>query len=92
MYYIVVGFWDGLGHTLQTNGKMNWFFTHHPKYYSKLPFAVKMARKLNARYILNRIVVYKVDIEERFSCSDFSRWDKEDGRIEFEISNVKNVN
>ena len=83
--YIIVGFWDGLGHTLQTNGKMNWFFIHPCKYYERLPFAIRMARKLNTRYVLDRIVVYKVSLGERFSCSDFKTWDKEKKRIIFEL-------
>jgi hypothetical protein len=85
--YIVVGYWDGIGNTLQEDGKMRWFFQHHAKIYINKQFAIMAAKRYNARYYLTRVVVYAIKSDERFSCSDFKQWDKQEGRIAFEIRN-----
>jgi hypothetical protein len=91
MRYIVVAFWDGIGHTLQGENTLLWYFKYDAKCYTKLACAIKKAKRIKAKFsaTIEKVVVYRIDATERFSCSDFSRWDKEDGRIKFEISNVK---
>lgn len=85
MCYIIVVFWDGIGHTLQGKDTLLWYFKYFPKYYVKLDCAIKRAKRLRAKYpSVEKVVVYKIDATERFSCSDFCNWDD---RIAFDTSN-----
>lgn len=82
--YIIVWFWEGIGHTLQSDGKMRWCFTHRMKTYKYQKTAENIAKKMFHRFKVERIVVYKIDMNEYVSCSCFSEWDKTDKKV-FEI-------
>ena len=84
MCYIVVAFWDGIGHILQGNNKLLWYFEYLPKYYAKVGFAITKARQIKAKHPnIQKVVVYRIDVTERFSCSDFCNWND---RIIFDTS------
>jgi hypothetical protein len=80
--YIIVGFSDGIGHTLQVGNRLAWNFSRKVKSYKNLSPAIKEAHRVNARWKCDRVVVYHIGVEERISCSYFDRWED---KIAFEI-------
>ena len=82
--FIIVGFHEGIGHTLQVGGVMAWCFMRRIKAYKNFQRAINQAHKVNTKFKCDRICVYEIGIEERVSCSFFSRWED---KIKFEINN-----
>jgi hypothetical protein len=87
--FIIVGFSDGIGHTLQLGNKLEWFFSRPVKLYKNLPPAIKEANRVNSRWKCDRVVVYEIEIGDRISFSFFKDWEN---RIRFEINNEKQSN
>jgi hypothetical protein len=79
--YIIVGFADGIGYTLQVGNRLAWNFSRKVKSYKNLPPAIKEANRVNSRWKCDRVVVYRIGVEERTSCS-FDKWED---KIAFEI-------
>ena len=81
--YIVVVFYQGIGYTLQTDGKPHIFFHHPPLVYKKLGHAKNKADGLAASYINDKVCVFKVKLDEELSCDLYKDWCEGD-RIEYE--------
>ena len=84
--FIIVGFSEGIGHTLQLGNTLAWCFSRPVKSYKNLAPAVKEAWMVNARWKCDRVVVYEIETGDRISCSFFKDWED---RIRFEINNKK---
>ena len=78
--YIVVGFIDGVGCTLQEHNYLAWFFRHYPKSYTYFESARKKANKLLYQYKCSKVCVFKVKLDERLSCDQYEKWCKDKDR------------
>lgn len=85
--YIVVAFNDGIGHTLQTNGKLHIFFSKPPLVYKLLKCAVNKAFKISNEYRVDKVCVFKCCLNERLSCDQYKEWLKDDNRLVYSIEN-----
>jgi hypothetical protein len=79
--YIVVLFYQGIGHTLQTDDKPRIFFSKDAKVYKNLGSAIKRANKLFYQYCNDNICVFKVVLDERLSCDQYMGWYKDENRL-----------
>jgi hypothetical protein len=83
--YIVVLFWDGVGYTYQTDGKVHWFFTHPAVAYKKLAYAKKRAEEVGRTWVSSKVCVFKVELDERLSCDQYDKWCEDENRLMFEF-------
>jgi len=69
--YIIVLWHNGIPHFLQTNNKMAWCYFNDTKAYIRLGCAINAAKKLNRKYVNDRICVYHIPYSMSFSSCDF---------------------
>jgi hypothetical protein len=81
--YIVVLFYQGIGYTLQTDGKARVFFERNPKDFKTIGRAIKAANKAGREYYNDSVYIFKTKTDERLSCDVYKKWSNDEGRVAF---------
>jgi len=84
--YIVVVFYKGIGHTLQTDNEPRVFFSKYARLYKNLGSAIKRANELFYQYANEKVCVFKVSLDERLSCDQYNDWCKDENRLIWDSS------
>jgi hypothetical protein len=91
--FIVVAFYEGIGHTMQGNDELAVFFHSYAKTYKKAGNAINKARQIYWRFhCLDSVYVFKVKLGERLSCDQYKAWKLDDSRWVWDSRNEEALN
>ena len=79
--FVVVAISDGIWYTLQTDENLHTFFENAPKTFKCMGWAIKAANKVSRRYLIDRVCVFRTELDERLSSDAYDKWIKDEERV-----------